>query len=52
MYGILDEYKQINSLFSDVEMVALLKAGLTYNYEAIDKIYQNNFKVTKKRMLN
>lgn len=45
---ILDEYKQIDSLFSDVEMVALLKAGLTYNYEAIDKIYQNNFKVTKK----
>ncbi|WP_119317765.1 SAP domain-containing protein [Companilactobacillus formosensis] len=34
---ILDEYKQIDSLFSDVEMVTLLKAGLTYNYEAIDK---------------
>lgn len=45
---ILDEYKQIDSLFSDVEMVTLLKAGLTYNYEAIDKTYQDNFKATKK----
>lgn len=45
---ILDEYRQIDSLFSDVEMVALLKAGLTYNYAAIDKIYQNNFSVNKK----
>ncbi|WP_195701958.1 SAP domain-containing protein [Companilactobacillus futsaii] len=45
---ILDEYQQIDSLFSDVELVALLKAGLTYNYEAIDKIYQNTFENTKK----
>lgn len=45
---ILDEYRQIDSLFSDVEMVALLKAGLTYNYAAIDNIYQNNFSVNKK----
>lgn len=40
---ILDEYVQIDSLFSDVEMLTLLKAGLTYNYEAIDKIYKNTF---------
>lgn len=50
-YRIIDEHKQIDSLFSDAKMIVPLKARLTYNYKAIDKIYQNNFKVTKKGML-